>query len=217
MEKIPTFAILLGGGLTVGARVAALVEGARAIAADGGITHASELGLKPELWVGDFDSLTPELEALWSSVPRQAFPAAKDLTDGEIAIDAAIERGARRLVLIGALAGERSDHALVHLLQAVTLAERGFEVVLSSGDEEAIPLLAGTTAVSLPKGSLFSILALSDLTDLSIEGANYPLDRVQIPFGSSRTLSNVATGDVTIQLKSGRGLLIARPHDFSGV
>lgn len=217
MEKISTFAILLGGGLNVDARVATLVDGARAIAADGGITHAAALCLTPELWVGDFDSLTPELDALWSSVPRQAYPAAKNFTDGEIAINEALERGARRLVLIGALSGERSDHALVHMLQAVALAERGFEVVLSSGDEEAVPVLAGLTTASLPKGSLFSILALADLVDLSIEGAGYPLDRVQISFGSSRTLSNVATGDVTIQLKSGRGLLIARPHDFSGV
>ncbi|PWV98188.1 thiamine pyrophosphokinase [Hoeflea marina] len=217
MEKISTFAILLGGGLKVDARVTALVAGARAIAADGGIGHAAALGLVPELWVGDFDSVTPELEAAWSAVPRQAFPAAKDLTDGEIAINEAISRGARRLIMIGALAGERSDHALVHMLQAVTLAERGFEVVLSSGEEEAVPVLAGVTRLSLPGGSLFSILALSDLVDLGIAGARYPLDRVQIPFGSSRTLSNAATGDVAIQLKAGRGLLISRPHDFSGV
>jgi thiamine pyrophosphokinase len=49
------------------------------------------------------------------------FPAEKNFTDGELAIEQAIARGATRLILVGAFQVRRTDHALSHLLQAVTL------------------------------------------------------------------------------------------------
>lgn len=211
-----TFAILLGGELEIDDRVLALMQGARVIAADGGMRHAQALGVLPEVWVGDFDSMPSGLSEFLAATPRMPFPAEKNFTDGELAIEEAIERGATRLVLIGSFGGKRTDHALSHLLQAVTLAERGFDVVLSSGLEEAVPLLPGTRELDLPERSLFSVVAFTDLTGLSLAGAKYPLDQADIAFGASRTISNVAEGPVTASLDAGRALIIARPHDFSG-
>jgi thiamine pyrophosphokinase len=216
MTSHSTFAILLGGALEIDDRVLALTEGVRAIAADGGMAHAQALGMTPELWVGDFDSTSPDLTEAHAATPRLPFPAEKNFTDGELAIEQAIERGATRLVLIGAFGGPRTDHALSHLLQAVTLAERGLDVVLTSGVEEAVPLLPGSCNLDLPAGSLFSVIAFTALTGLSLSGAKYPLDRADIAFGASRTISNVAEGRLTASLVSGRALIIARPHDFSG-
>jgi thiamine pyrophosphokinase len=217
MQTGSTFAILLGGELVADDRVRALVAGARTIAADGGIVHAAPLGLIPELWVGDFDSVAEADLARWADVPRRTFPAAKDQTDGELAVEEAIARGARRLVFVGALKGERTDHAGLHLLQAIGLAERGLDVVLTSGTEEAVPVIGGVLTVDLPAGALFSVLPFSTLEDLSLTGVRYPLDRVMVDFGSSWTLSNVAEGPVEIRLGAGRAIAISRPHDFSGV
>ncbi|MGO6902431.1 thiamine diphosphokinase, partial [Rhizobium ruizarguesonis] len=151
------------------------------------------------------------------NVPKQPYPAAKAATDGEIAVAEAIARGARRLILAGALGGERSDHALQHLLSAVSLAEEGFDLLLTSGKEEAVPLVAGTIELDLPKGSLFSVPGFSELRGLSIENARYPLVDFHLPFGSSRTISNVAEGTVRFSLRSGRAIVLARPYDLSGV
>jgi thiamine pyrophosphokinase len=98
-----TFTILLGGELHLTDRLRAAVTGSRFIAADGGMRHAATLGVLPELWVGDFDSTPPDLDGAFPNVPKQPYPAAKAATDGEIAIQEAIERGARRLILAGAL------------------------------------------------------------------------------------------------------------------
>jgi thiamine pyrophosphokinase len=38
-----------------------------------------------------------------------------------------------------------------------------------------------------------------------------------LPFGSSRTISNVAEGRVRFSLASGRAIVLARPYDLSGV
>lgn len=211
-----TFTILLGGNLAVTDRVRNAIAGSRVIAADSGMRHAAGLGVVPELWVGDFDSSDEDLIARFPEVERKTYPPAKNETDGEIATAEAIERGAKRLILIGALGGERSDHALQHLLLAMGLAERGFDVLLASGDEEAIPFLPGTKVIDLPKGALFSVLGFSTLSGLDILGARYPLQDFALPFGSSRTVSNVAEGPVEFHLKSGRAMILARPHDFSG-
>jgi thiamine pyrophosphokinase len=213
---VSTFTILLGGNLTVTDRAKRAVAGSRVIAADSGMRHALGLGVTPELWVGDFDSSDAELMSRFPDVERRTYPLAKNETDGEIATAEAIDRGAERLILIGALGGERSDHALQHLLHAMGLAERGFDVLLMSGDEEAVPFLPGTKTIDLPKGSLFSVLGFSALSGLDIFGARYPLKDFSLPFGSSRTVSNVAEGPVEFHLRHGKAMILARPNDFSG-
>lgn len=211
------FVILLGGPLTVGPRLLGQVAGARAIAADGGIRHAESLGIEPEIWVGDFDSSDAALAARHAGVPRLAYPAEKNLTDGELALQMALERGATDLVMAGALGGERADHAWAHVVQAMALALDGRRVFLTSGEEEGYPLLPGRLTLDLPRASLFSVLGLDRLEGLTITNARYPLEGFHLPFGSSRTISNVAEGEVTFDLRAGRALVLARPHDFSGV
>lgn len=211
------FTILLGGDVTVTDRLKAAVAGSRVIAADGGMRHAVPLGLTPELWVGDFDSTSKDLLDAWPDVERQPYPAAKAVTDGEIAVSEALARGARSLVLAGALGGARSDHALQHLLYAVALAERGLEVTLTSGEEEARPLLTGSLDLDLPAGSLFSVAGFTDLAGLDIGNVRYPLSDFALAFGSSRTISNVANGGlVHFSLKSGKAIVLARPYDLTG-
>ena len=211
-----TFAILLGGMLTPNPRLAATLDGARVIAADGGMRHARALGLTPELWVGDFDSTPAALLAEWPDVPRMPYPAAKAATDGEIAVAEALARGATRILLVGALGGDRSDHAFQLYLSAIRLAEDGLDILMTSGEEEALPLLPGQKHLDLPEGALFSVLGLTALDGLTIVNARYPLDNFHLPFGSSRTVSNVPNGPVAVALRSGKALILARPFDFSG-
>jgi len=206
------FVILLGGDFLRTPRVDAQVAGARIIAADSGIRHGEALGVTPELWTGDFDSVSDELAAAWPDVPREVFPAGKDKTDGELAVQAAIARGATSLVLSGAFGGQRADHAFLHLALALRLAEAGLPTLLTSGAQEGVPLLPGETHFDFTAGTLFSVLAFSDLTGLSVTGARWPLDRVTMAFGSSLTISNEVTGDLSVVIGAGRALLVAHPY-----
>jgi len=205
------FFILLGGELVHTPRIAAQAAGSRVIAADSGIRHAEMLGVTPELWVGDFDSVRADLAERYVAVPRRVFPSEKAMTDGELAVAAALEAGATSLVLAGAFGGPRSDHGFLHLALAMRLAEAGTQVLLTSGAQEGHPLLPGTTSFDYADGTLFSILAFSDLSGLSEAGAKWPLDRVEVPFGSSLTLSNEVKGSLRISLESGRAMLLAHP------
>jgi thiamine pyrophosphokinase len=206
------FAILLGGGLVRTPRLDAQVAGVRVIAADSGIRHASALDVAPELWVGDFDSVPPVLPAHYSDIPRKTFPSAKDQTDGELAIAEALGLGATSLVLCGAFGGQRADHEFLHLALAVQLAEAGIEVTLTSGVQEGFPLLPGAVEFDYEDGTLFSILGFSELVGLSVEGAKWPLDCVEVAFGSSLTISNETRGRLRISLEHGRAVLLAHPY-----
>jgi thiamine pyrophosphokinase len=204
------FVILLGGDLTVTSRLLAQIAGARVIAADSGIRHSAALGVVPELWVGDFDSVDDDDRRVWATVGREVYPSDKDKTDGELAADAAIARGATALILVGAFGGERADHAFLHMTSAIGLAERGFATRLTSGREEGQPVLPGRMRPDLPQGTLFSLLPFSDLSGLSIRGVKWPLSERFVPFGSSLTMSNVVDGDCEITLTGGRAMLVAR-------
>lgn len=206
------FAILLGGDLVVTPRLLEQVEGARVIAADSGMRHAGALGVAPELWTGDFDSVDEAMRAEHSGTPVEEFPRDKDKTDGEIAVQAALERGARELLLVGAFGGARTDHAFLHLTAAMRLAENGVGCVLTSGVQEGVPLLVGEDRnFDYDDGTLFSVLPFSELSGLTISGAKWPLTDHHVPFGSSLTLSNEVRGTLSARLASGRALLVAHP------
>jgi thiamine pyrophosphokinase len=207
------FTILLGGEFFRTARTDGQTAESRVIAADSGIRHATTLGVTPELWVGDFDSVPETMVEEWRQVPREVFPSGKDQTDGELAVAAAIERGATALTLAGAFGGSRADHAHLHLTLAIRLAEQGLPVVLTSGAQEGLPILPGrVTSYDLADRTLFSILGFSDLAGLTVKGARWPLHRIKMPFGSSLTISNEVRGRLTVELEAGRALLLAHPY-----
>lgn len=203
------FLILLGGDLIRTPRLDRQIAGARVIAADSGILHAETLELRPDLWIGDFDSAPDGWEHRYAHIERKIFPPGKDKTDGELAIDAAIERGATALILAGAFGGPRADHAFLHLTLALRLAEAGLPALLTSGGQEGRPVLPGTNSFDLAERTLFSVLGFTDLAGLSIAGARWPLEEVHVPFGSSWTVSNEVKGKLQITLREGRAMLVS--------
>src|SRR5690606_37289181 len=115
--------------------------------------------------------------------------------------------GAGELDFVGAFGGERTDHAFLHLAAGLRLAEAGTPCLLTSGLEEGAPLLPGETSFDYDDGTLFSILAFSDLAGLTLTGAKWPLSDRAVLFGSSLTLSNEVAGGLTVRLGSGRAML----------
>jgi len=87
------------------------------VAADGGWDKAEALGLRPDLLVGDADSL-PEARFLAlaaDGVTIERSPTTKDESDAELAVIAALRRGATHITVLGALGGKRFDHALANV------------------------------------------------------------------------------------------------------
>lgn len=211
-EKIKTFAVLLDGAVSPSPRLLRQLAGCRAVAADGGMRHAAALDLQPELWLGDFDSAESALQEKLRNIPHMCFPREKDKTDGELAIDAALDKGAEKLILCGAFGGDRFDHSLLHINFAIHLAQKNIPCLLTDGITEGYPLVKGAYCFDFPPNTLFSIINYTDITSLSVRGAKWNLENHTLKFGDSIALSNISRAKIHISLQSGYGILLAQPN-----
>lgn len=193
------------------------------VAADGGARHAPALGLDVDAWVGDGDSIDPAaLEALEASGTRiERVPTEKDATDIELAVALAIDAGATRLAILGALGGARLDHALANIGLLTSDTLRGVDAVVYDVHAARISLLATPAAASWPversfagrAGDLVSLLPVGGpARGVSTTNLQYPLDGETLELGRTRGVSNVRTAPVArIRLESGRILVIETP------
>ncbi|WP_342343785.1 hypothetical protein [Candidatus Liberibacter africanus] len=92
--------------------------------------------------------------------------------------------------------------------------KNNINVILTSGIEEAFILLPGKQCFDLPENSVFSIIAFTDIENITITGAKYTISQSSLSFGCSRTISNVATKNLTIMFDQGLAALISRPYDL---
>ena len=84
------------------------------------------------------------------------------------------------------------------------------------GVQTAAPSTLEFHVLQLKDGTLFSILGFSHLSGVTVTGAKWPLDGVEVPFGSSLTMSNEVRGGLRISFAVGRALLVAHPYPAEG-
>ncbi|MHC1679611.1 MAG: thiamine diphosphokinase [Candidatus Cryosericum sp.] len=181
------------------------------VAVDRGLTVMSQLGLTPDLFVGDGDSVVPELLA---GLDRErtrvvTLPAQKDVSDLEAAFDLLVTMERRGSVLVLAGLGGRLDHCLFNLqLAARHLAD--FEDITFEDDRCLVRPLAGSNVLQLLSGTTVSFVPVTPEVELSLTGFAYPLSRAVVLQGSTRTLSNVACGLVQqVVVERGTVVMIA--------
>lgn len=196
------------------------------VAADGGARHAEALGVTIDVWVGDGDSIDPALlDALAArGVPLERSRPDKDESDTELAVLAALRRGADGVVIVGALGGARIDHSLANigLLALPALAGRPAVLVdaaarislVQAPGRDGGPVertLSGRT------GDVVSLLpAGPGVIGVSTGGLAYPLRDEALPEGPARGLSNVrTTGTATVTVRRGLLLIVESPARLS--
>jgi thiamine pyrophosphokinase len=165
------------------------------IAADGGLRHVYALGLRPDLVIGDMDSVSPDqlARAQAEGAHIRTFPTHKDETDLELAVMAALAHGCERLWLFAAI-GDRLDQLLsnVQLLALPQLANA--QTLLVSGAQRCWLARPPGTAVHGECGDTLSLLPLSAAAhNIHTEGLYYPLHGESLQLGTTRGISNVLT------------------------
>jgi thiamine pyrophosphokinase len=198
-------------------------EATLVIAADGGATKARAAGLRPNLVVGDADSLAAaDLAAVREAgIPVELAPVAKDESDLELAVLAALARGATRITVLGALGGPRFDHALANVWLLAHRALAGRPVVLLDATTRVRLLDAGTGPATVElagrSGDLVSLFPFgADAEGIRTEGLAYPLRDEALAAGPARGLSNVRSGPTArVALRAGR-ILVVETHVTEG-
>ncbi len=204
--------IFAGGTARPGKALSAAIGSAdMCIAADKGAATALQYGCTPRIVVGDFDSLGGELFEDLKKRGCEIRQAAveKDETDTELAVQTAIDEGATRITLAGALGGARFDHEMANIL--LLAGFKDVPITLVDGPSMCwIVRGPSHTAIDGTKGDLVSLFPLTgDASGIRTEGLYYPLKGETLAFGKPRGASNVLIGEhAEVSVKNGILLVI---------
>lgn len=161
------------------------------IAADGGARHLVAMKVSPDLIIGDMDSIDPISRRLFAGVETLVFPGDKDQTDTELAVELAMERGCRRIALLGALGG-RVDHELGNIS---LLAQHPGRLFIHDGNAcLTVPPRGLKIELQLSKGSLVSLIPFPRAGGVTAQGLKFPLEQEDLVAGT-RGISNVVCSE----------------------
>lgn len=197
--------------------LAALVSQAQfIIAADAGADICLHLERMPDLFVGDADSVSVATLARLreSNVESVVAPTDKDVSDLDIALSTATERGLDEVVVCAAW-GSRADHTLACVgslfdasrIRPVLVEPESFTAWVMDADARSRIVLVGA-------GRTFSVLPGPSGARVSISGAHWDLEGARLAPGSRHGLSNRAlAGEVTVSISQGKALVIQLEPD----
>jgi thiamine pyrophosphokinase len=198
-------ALVIAGGDAPAPIDATLAAAPLVIAADSGVGHALALGLAVDLVIGDLDSAVPDHVARAAAAGARVdrFPADKDATDLELALDAARALGATSVTVLG-IGGGRLDHLLANLL------------LLTHDDyaDVAVDALDGDTRVAVVRtrrelhgaiGSTVTLLPVGGpVRGITTTGLRWPLTDAELTPATTLGVSNeIVESPASVRVREG--------------
>ncbi len=175
------------------------------IAADGGYQTLRQLDLRPDLVIGDFDSLgaAPEGEQIIT------LPAIKDITDTWAAIREGEARGFRRFFLYGCTGG-RFEHTLANIQTVADVTARGMECRLYDKNRVITAICGGTVYFDPGHTGFVSVFSYSDrCTGVCIRGMKYELEHAELSNRFPLGVSNEFLGTpASVSVAEGIAILV---------
>lgn len=177
------------------------------IAADAGYEFLKNMGITPNMTIGDFDSL-----GYVPSVERIVLPTIKDDTDTGYAAKWAYEKGFRRFELHGCTGG-RVDHTFANVQTAAMLSRLGCGVCIHDRDTAYYAVSSAEIRFDASSKGTVSVFAHGENAVVSIKGLEYELDHATLdpffPLGVSNSFKNQPS---VITVHSGTALIVAPAH-----
>ena len=182
------------------------------ICADGGTRHALALSRKPDLIIGDMDSVQKshwqKLEK--SGISIEMFSRDKNETDLELALSRAVELDPIEIIIVAALGG-RLDQTLANVALLASTRHPSPIIRLDDGLEE-IFLCRDQAQVHGRCGDIVSLIPWQgEVTGIQTMGLRWILDNETLYPDKTRGISNEMTGDTaSISIRSGSLLIVHR-------
>lgn len=175
------------------------------VCADGGQKHLESLGVKADLYLGDFDSS----EKPHTDTETLVYPVEKDDTDTLIAVKEGLKRGCRSFLILGGTGG-RMDHTFANIQTLLFAEKHGASAALADDRNFAFILRNDTAYIEKNEGEKVSAFAFdSAVSGVTFEGFHYPLKNASLfshfPLGVSNYIE-ADRGKITV--KKGTLLII---------
>ena len=171
------------------------------LAADGGANKCLKAGVKPNVVVGDLDSITPKNKTLLKGRLKQV--ARQDNSDLEKALDY-LKTLKPKQVDIALSYGGRLDFGLSNFLTASNYLKY-FDICFLF-PKAIVYLLSKGAEIKAKNGARVSLIALEEIKNISTQNLLYPLKNENLGLGQ-RGLSNTARGNFTVNFKHGKLLV----------
>ncbi|MDR1619549.1 MAG: thiamine diphosphokinase [Clostridiales bacterium] len=172
------------------------------LCADGGYTHARQLGLAPQLVIGDCDSCPDVPPALLRKTPAE-----KDDTDTMLCMRHCIRSGFTRCVIIGGIGG-RLDHTIANIQSLAFAKAHGVAAVMCDAFETVFLLCNQDALLPRREGVSLSAFAYTEGCHGVYEsGVKYPLHNATLTQRFPLGVSNEITGD-TARVSVREGMLL---------
>jgi len=162
------------------------------IAADRGAQYCLRSGILPDLVVGDMDSLSAGVqdELISNNIEIRRFDCRKDMTDTQIAVDAAIEKGADEIEILAGT-GSRFDHSLANVHLLFRAMKQGIKAKIITGMHE-IFLIERKAMIVNEAGAVVSFLPLGHYAKgITLKGFEYETDNIDMDISFPIGVSNV--------------------------
>lgn len=182
------------------------------IGADQGALFLVDQGIRVHYAVGDFDSIEPEQR---DKIQQKAdvfewYPAEKDETDMEIALNKALDVAPDQIYLFG-VTGGRMDHTLINLQLLYSIVTKNMRGTIIDKGNQLEMKMPGTYQVkkSAMHPYISFIAYTKQVRNLTLEGFYYPLKHTDISWGSTLSISNELQADAgTFSFDEGVLLLV---------
>lgn len=203
---LKTCIIFSGGTVTGTEYLPEITSDTFVISADGGYLNALKFNIIPNMCLGDFDTITIDINSQCEVVK---FPPEKDDTDTMLCIKKAISMGYTDIYIYGALGG-RFDHSIANV-QSMEYSLQ-YNVTCHIVDAKNIVTMQRESSRVYSSNKDFkylSILSLSESAEVSAEGLKYPLEHTNLVRSFPLGVSNETLVDIfRITVHSGTILVI---------
>jgi thiamine pyrophosphokinase len=178
------------------------------ICCDGGARHFQNSAIKPDVIIGDMDSIDPAQLADYSAQNLKIIehPPDKNFSDTELALDYALNLNPQEIFIWCAFGG-RIDHTLSNVFLLCKGTEKGIRIFMVDEYCEAFVLDKKASFIN-EKGKIVSLLALTpEVTGITLPGFLYPLENGTLKMGESRGISNVIN-EARAGISAAKGMLL---------
>lgn len=173
------------------------------IAADGGAAAALRWDYRPEVVVGDLDSITPEIRARLGNAALLHRPD-QEINDLEKALQYCRDAQVEAVTLLGA-GGKRLDHTLNNL-SVLSRYDQLFDLTIYDAHSQ-IFIVRDRWQYRGALRQLISLIPIGAAQGVTTEGLAFPLRRETLRFGRREGLSNYIVSN-PVQVTLEKGLLL---------
>ena len=175
------------------------------VAVDGGLRTCRAARLRPDLFIGDGDSLRQKAP---TDIPTVVYPRDKDFSDLAGALTELRKRKVQ-LVTVAGLTGGRLDHEWANLMELGS-GSRAFAGLVAPTHRGTVVITShGCKAVTV-RDRTFSIFALNGAATVTLRGSRWELQRRRLRPGS-QGLSNRTGTELDLTVHTGTVALVLLP------